>query len=58
MTKNNSLFNLDQARNVKDETECDCSKGVTERLLRKYRSSKVLSLIDGKIRDTKKDIAA
>ena len=58
MTKNNSLFNLDQARNAKGEIACDCNQGITERLLRKYRPGKALSFIDRNMEDTKKDIAA
>ena len=58
MTKKNSLLNLFQERNAKREPARDCKQGITERLLKKYRPSKVLGLIDGKMKHTKNDIAA
>ena len=58
MTKKNSLFNLAQAQNEKSKTGCDPKQGITERLLKKYRPSKVLSLIEEKMKDSKKNIAA
>ena len=57
MTKTN-LLNLAKTKNSESEIVCDCNQGIKERLLKKYRVSKVLRLIVGKNKDTKKVIAA
>ena len=58
MIKNNSSFNPNQVQNAKSEKADDSSQGIKERLLKKYRQSKTLRLIDGNMKDAKKDIAA
>ena len=58
MTKNNSSFNPNQAQNAKSEIADDSNQGIKERLLKKYRQSETLILIDGNMKDATKDIAA
>tara|TARA_B100001250_G_scaffold361064_1_gene338932 strand:- start:752 stop:928 length:177 start_codon:yes stop_codon:yes gene_type:complete len=58
MNKNKSSIQQKKARKAQGENIPNLSQGITERLLRKYRPSKVISLIEGNHLDVKNDIAA
>jgi len=56
-TKNSSL-DISEANPVKNEILCNLPIGITERLLRKYKPSKVLRFAEGCEKDIKNDLAA
>ena len=58
MNKNKLSIQQNKARNAQGEKIPNLSQGITERLLRKYRPSKVISLTEGSHLDVKNDIAA
>ena len=58
MNKNKLSIRSNKARNAQDESIANLSQGITERLLRKYKQSKVIRLTEGSHLDIKNDIAA
>ena len=58
MDKNDSLSSLSKEQKARPDNVRDFTQGVTERLLKKYKPSKVLNLIDENKIDTRGDIAA
>ena len=58
MNKNQLQTRLNKARNAQGEDISNRNQGITERLLRKYKPSKVISLTKGRYVDLKNDIAA
>ena len=58
MDKNDSLSSLSKEQKARPDNVRDFTQGVTERLLKKYKPSKVLNLIGENKIDTRGDIAA
>ena len=58
MNKNKLSIRPNKARNAQDESIANLSQGITERLLRKYKPSKAIRLIEGSHLDVKNNIAA